>query len=232
MRRQMNSFESVLIVDDDPIIRTVLRGYFQGLSVDNIQDAADGAAAANLVRDFSGSFDVVVTDLSMPEQDGIQLLRSLHDEGFQGDVVIASGRDASIIETAKSLAKGHNLNLRGCISKPLTKPKLDQVFRATRTSKAPAPLNDALDAGSLSRLFTEHGIVPYFQPKVSVRTGKIVGAEALVRGEHQDFGHLGASQIVTAARSYNMMGALTDIMIRKALEQLSLWLRQGIDLQT
>ena len=226
----MTPYGDVLIVDDDPIVRAVLRGYFEALPVKSVQDAADGAAAADIVRTFAGSFDLIVTDLSMPDEDGIQLLRRLHDQGFCGDVVIASGRDASIIETAQSLANGHSLKVRGCISKPLTKSKLDQVFLTDAASKAPARQPDALGADTLSRLYKEQGIVPYFQPKIAVRTGKIIGAEALVRGEHEEFGHLGAYQLITAARAHKMMGELTDIMARKALEQLSHWQDQGIAL--
>ncbi len=226
----MNSYGDVLIVDDDPIVRTVLRGYFDSISAGSVQDAGDGATAANIVRDFPGSFDLIVTDLSMPDEDGVQLLRRLHDQGFRGDVVIASGRDRSIIETAHSLAKGHSLKVRGCISKPLTRCKLDEVFLNDKTPNAPTKHPVELDADTLSLLCTEQRFTPYFQPKIGLRTGKIVGAEALVRAEHEELGYLGAYQLVTAARVHNMMGELTDIMARKAFDQLSLWQGQGINL--
>lgn len=226
----MNAYGDVLIVDDDPIVRTVLRGYFDGLSAKSIHDAADGASAAGMVRDFDGSFDLIVTDLSMPNEDGIQLLRTLHDHKFEGDVVIASGRDGAIIETAESLAKGHNLKVLGCVSKPFTKRKLDDVFLSDDAPKPSCKHPDSLDADTLQRLYDDGGVVPYFQPKIAARTGKIVGAEALVRGEHEELGHLGAYQLVTAARAHNMMGELTDIMMRKAFEQLSLWQGQDIEL--
>lgn len=226
----MTTFRNVLIVDDDPIVRTVLRGYFQGLSVLNIQEACDGATAGDLVQDLGGGFDLIVTDLSMPDEDGIQLLRRLHALGFRGDVVIVSGRDTSIIATAQSLAKGQNLHVRGCISKPLTKGKLDDVFLADAVQKPSTRNPDLLDQPSLERLLRDDAIVPYFQPKVALRTGKIVGAEALVRAEHADLGHLGAFPLISAARLHNKMGELTDIMARKALSQVSAWQAQGISL--
>ncbi len=226
----MKLYHNILIVDDDAIVRTVLRGYFEGLAVKSIHDAADGAAAGRMIRDNDEAFDLIVTDLSMPDEDGIQLLRRLHSQGFRGDVVIVSGRDASIIKTAQSLAKGHNLKVRGYISKPLTKGKLDDVFLADKAAKVPSALPDMLDEVTLTRLFKEDGIVPYFQPKVSLRTGKIVGAEALVRAVHEELGHLGAFPLITAARAHKMMGELTDIMTRKALTQLSTWQRQGMTL--
>ncbi len=224
----MNAYGDVLIVDDDAIVCAALRAYLEALPVGAVHEAPDGATAAEIVRGHSGSFDLIVTDLSMPDEDGIQFLRRLHDHGFRGDVVIASGRDGAIIETARSLAQGHNLRLRGCISKPLTKPKLDAVFLAETTPAAPAGPAQTLDAGTLSRLYKTGGIVPYFQPQIAVRTGKIVGAEALVRGEDEELGHLGAYELVSAGRAHNMMGELTDIMARKTFEQLSSWQRQGL----
>ncbi len=226
----MRAYENVLIVDDDAIVRTVLRGYFEGLSAKHIQDAADGATAAAAVRDFEGSFDLIVTDLSMPDEDGIQLLRRLNSTEFRGDVVIVSGRDTSIIETAISLAKGHHLQVLGCICKPLTKRKLDEVFLASKPSSAPFCAPDMLEAALMRRLFDEDAIVPYFQPKVAVRTGKIVGAEALVRADHDELGHLGAFPLIEAARGHKMMDELTDIMTRKALNQLSVWHKRGLTL--
>lgn len=224
----MTTFRNVLLVDDDPIVRTVLRGYFQGLGVLNIQEASDGATAGHLVQALDGAFDLIVTDLSMPDEDGIQLIRRLHDYGFRGDMVIVSGRDMSIIATAQSLAKGHNLRVRGCISKPLTKGKLDEIFLTEGAQKSHANLPDLLDVASLARLFDDEAIVPYFQPKIAVRTGKIVGAEALVRAEHAQLGHLGAFPLITAARTHQMMDQLTDVMTRKALKQISVWQTQNM----
>ncbi len=226
----MNTYKRVLIVDDDVIVRTMLRGYFEALAASTIEEATDGATAARMMSAQHQPFDLIVTDLSMPEEDGIQFFRRLQSQGYRGDLVIVSGRDSSIITTAKNLAEGQNLKVRGTIGKPLTRAKLDEVF-ADRPARAPAPAAPAtLDAATLSRLFRDGCVVPYFQPKISVRTGKIVGAEALVRGEHETLGKLGAFQIIKAARRYNMMGELTDVMVDKALAQISTWQDQGMDL--
>ncbi|HET9187604.1 MAG TPA: response regulator transcription factor [Acidothermaceae bacterium] len=65
---------TVLVVDDEPHIRTVLRGYLEadGFAV---ADAADGEAALAAVRDHSP--DLVLLDVMLPGIDGVEVLRQL-----------------------------------------------------------------------------------------------------------------------------------------------------------
>ncbi len=226
----MATYRSILIVDDDPIVRSLLRSYFASLFVKNIYDAADGSVAAEIVRDHLDALDLVITDLNMPGIDGVQFLRNLHDIGFRGDLVIASGESEAILKTAGSLAAGRDLQVRGCISKPLTKNNLDEIFLTDRPTAAPARIRQTIDAVVLAGIINEAGIVPYFQPKVDVRTRKIVGAEALVRGEDKSLGHLGAHQLIPAAREHGLMRDLTNVMITKVLKQQRAWNDRGIEL--
>ena len=65
---------TVLVVDDEPHIRTVLRGYLEadGFAV---TDAADGEAALAAVRDHPP--DLVLLDVMLPGIDGVEVLRQL-----------------------------------------------------------------------------------------------------------------------------------------------------------
>ena len=64
----------VLVVDDEPHIRTVLRGYLQADGFE-VAEAADGAAALAAMRDQPP--DVVLLDVMMPGIDGLEVLRQL-----------------------------------------------------------------------------------------------------------------------------------------------------------
>ena len=64
----------VLVVDDEPHIRTVLRGYLQADGFE-VAEAADGVAALAAMRDQSP--DLVLLDVMMPGIDGLELLRQL-----------------------------------------------------------------------------------------------------------------------------------------------------------
>lgn len=70
----MTEREKILIVDDEPQIRRVLRA---GLSAKDyeVRTAADGISGIETFHDWSP--DLIITDLQMPEADGIELTREI-----------------------------------------------------------------------------------------------------------------------------------------------------------
>ena len=80
----------ILVVDDDPKIRSVLgRGLrFEGYDV---QLAADGQEALQLARETP--FDLVVLDLTMPRMDGLEVCRRLR-RGVSTPILMLTARDA------------------------------------------------------------------------------------------------------------------------------------------
>jgi len=80
----------VLIVDDEMIVRhavqTLIR--WDGSRFEHAGSAANGAAALELVRKTGA--DIVITDIKMPEMDGLELIKRLTEEGFGGEVLVLS----------------------------------------------------------------------------------------------------------------------------------------------
>jgi EAL domain-containing protein (putative c-di-GMP-specific phosphodiesterase class I) len=68
----------------------------------------------------------------------------------------------------------------------------------------------------------------YYQPKVSIHTGQICGAEALVRWQHPTRGLLLPGQFLPAVENSGLIVPLTDQVIHKALAAVRQWRRQGI----
>lgn len=66
--------QRILIVDDDPSIRRTLQIALSNAGYNVIQ-ARDGSEAMRLWRDHGG--DLVITDLHMPEKDGIETIMEL-----------------------------------------------------------------------------------------------------------------------------------------------------------
>ena len=93
-------------------------------------------------------------------------------------------------------------------------------------------LNQA--AVTLMRLSTELKLalerdefVLYYQPKVCASSLRIVGAEALLRWEHPERGHLGPGAFLPAAETLGRMNAIGDWTLRAASRQLSEWKSAG-----
>lgn len=80
----------LLCEDDDLIASGIVAGLgAQGLTVDRV---ASAAAAQAMLQ--AASFDVMVLDLGLPDEDGLKLLRRLRQQGETLPVLILTARDA------------------------------------------------------------------------------------------------------------------------------------------
>jgi DNA-binding NtrC family response regulator len=71
---------------------------------------------------------VLALDLSMPELNGIDLLRLLQENGFEGRVLIISGHDDWMRASAGRLAEARGLKVVGDMQKPLDTGRLRQLL--------------------------------------------------------------------------------------------------------
>jgi DNA-binding response OmpR family regulator len=94
-----------LIVDDDPEFRRLLQ---RGLAADDVSvTAAESAEAAlEALRTIPrGHFDLVVLDVTMPGQSGLELLAALREQGRRVPVVFVTAR-GDVAEKVEGLAAG------------------------------------------------------------------------------------------------------------------------------
>ena len=68
----------------------------------------------------------------------------------------------------------------------------------------------------------------YYQPKVDMRSGKVVGAEALVRWPHEEQGMIGPDVFIPMAEKSGLINALGDFVLEQACQQHSLWRKMGL----
>jgi DNA-binding NtrC family response regulator len=91
-----------LVVDDDPVIRTVVANYLRQQGHD-VHEAGDGVDALDSVRQTPP--DVVVTDLGMPRLDGLGLLHALSKSDPDLPAVVLTAHD-SVGEMIQSIREG------------------------------------------------------------------------------------------------------------------------------
>jgi CheY-like chemotaxis protein len=105
----------LLIVDDEPAIAEMIGSVAsaRGYAVTTTSDAAAFLAAAALAP------DVIVLDLSLPDTDGVELLRHLAEGGCRAKILIVSGFDERVLETSGRLGAALGLDVAGTLNKPI-----------------------------------------------------------------------------------------------------------------
>lgn len=110
----------VLIVDDEPLLREELQESLE-LEDYDVETAECVPDAIEQLKDLQ--FSAVVTDLKMPKVGGLELIRHLKENNFDGTVVVVSGHGA---ESSREEAMA--LGAVACFSKPLDIDALIEVI--------------------------------------------------------------------------------------------------------
>jgi len=87
----------------------------------------------------------------------------------------------------------------------------------------------ALDT-DLRKAISENSLNLAYQPKIDLRTNKIVGVEALLRWTHNEHGFIPPDHFIPIAEQSSLINEVTDWVLNTALLQKSQWKEQGIEL--
>jgi diguanylate cyclase (GGDEF)-like protein/PAS domain S-box-containing protein len=82
----------------------------------------------------------------------------------------------------------------------------------------------------IRRALAAEQFVLYYQPKVNMRTGKVVGAEALIRWQHPERGLLPPGMFLPVMEDHPLAVELGDWVIESALKQMESWQAEGLEL--
>ncbi|HJR71073.1 MAG TPA: EAL domain-containing response regulator [Gammaproteobacteria bacterium] len=186
--------------------------------------APSSATFVQLLESFQPS--LIVMDLSLPDADGVELLRSLASRACPANVVLMSAGDERVLAAAHDVGLSHGLAMCGTLAKPVPVAELK--------TKLAAMLHESpqVDVEDLRRGIASGELVPYYQPKASlVQNGWVVdGVEALARWQHPRLGLVMPNEFIPLAEQSGLIGELTDAMLRAALLQVRSWQQQGLRL--
>ena len=117
----------ILIVDDFPTMRRIIKNLLKDLGFENVDEAEDGAMGLEKLR--NGNFEFVVSDWNMPNMDGLEMLKAIRADATLSKLpvlmVTAEAKKENIIAAAQAGANGY-------VVKPFTaatlEEKLNKIF--------------------------------------------------------------------------------------------------------
>ena len=124
----------LLLIDDEP----ALAAFVASAAQESGYQASIGTNEGDFRRQFHEQRpDAVALDLGMPGMDGVELLRFLAGASFGGPVLIISGFDRRVLDSAFRLGQALGLRMVGPLEKPTRLEELEEVLREVRPAPAP-----------------------------------------------------------------------------------------------
>lgn len=226
-----------LVVEDDEIQREALVVQLEDLGALHVAAADNGRSGLAAFLAAEPAVDVIISDLQMPEMDGVEFIRRVGDTGRPVGIVLASAVDAAVLGAVENMAAAYGIPLLGTLPKPVLPEHLARLFdgggpgpgaaaaAAQARATTPAPTADEVRTALAGGAFE-----PWFQPKIELASGRIRGFEAVARwrrGEGQGF--VGPDVFIPLMEAHGLIDALTLAIVAQAAQACRRWRAAGQD---
>jgi EAL domain-containing protein (putative c-di-GMP-specific phosphodiesterase class I) len=211
----------LLVVDDDQGIGRLIKRVAEGSGFDVVV-REDPRVLGKTARSWHPA--IIIIDLQMPGVDGIELLRDLAADRSSAQVILASGVDGKVLESALQLGRERGLSMAGMLEKPIRLETLRELLGTVKPIAQSLLATDLAEAIAADQLFLE------YQPKLDCRLGRISGVEALVRWRHPSLGIVRPDQFIALAEETDLIHRLTDWVVASAARQAAAWRHENLAL--
>ncbi len=228
-----NSTIKILVLDDDPFALKLLTRMLENSGCTAVSTCDNGCAALELIDRQGVHPNLILLDLNMPEMDGVEFVRHLVEHRYTGSLILSSGEDEQMLLAAEKLVLAHKIPILGSLRKPVKPEGLAALIKKwTPPYQDHAPAANLIRSAEDLRAAIANGeLVNYYQPKVSLSTGRVVGVETLVRWNHPRDGMVLPAKFIGVAESHGLIKDLTRMVLTDALAQLKVWQQTGLSLQ-
>lgn len=216
-----------LVVDDDADQRFLLAATLAKMGMTRVAEASSGREALAMLGRDGGGYDIVVTDLQMPDTDGMELVRRIGQRRLPVSVILVTALAGDVLQSAATMTQAYGVAILGTVEKPatretlfalLTRREVREPATAPRSARDYSPTTDEVLHGFAGAQFE-----PFFQPVQELATGRIVGAEALARWRHPIHGVLGPEVFLPPLVRAGLLDELSWIMLALSAMEARRW---------
>jgi len=115
----------LLLIDDEPALAEFLATAARESGFEPVVTAEDGQFREEFL---AARPNMVALDLGMPGMDGVELIRFLAEQDFRSPVLIVSGFDRRVLESAFRLGEALGLSMAGPLEKPVRLEQLETLL--------------------------------------------------------------------------------------------------------
>lgn len=210
-----------LIVDKDHDFQRIAPAALDDLGFESIHVVSDGNDAIATVSAKPEAFDLILCGLQVSDMDGIMVIRELGKLGYKGQVIIVSNQDAILRESVFQMGKLANLNMKGTLSKALFADGIRHLIECE--SQTTVGTCHAIERHQLLHALDAKQLVPFFQPKIDLRTNRVSGFEVLCRHIGEDGKVSAPMPYIKSAMACSLIGSLTKLMIEQVIDKAAGW---------
>ena len=124
----------LLLIDDEPVLAEYMADAAAGCGFTPVVTSDDSQFREEFIANRP---DVVALDLGMPGMDGVELIRFLADQDYRSPVLIVSGFDRRVLESAFRLGEALGLSMAGPLEKPVRLEQLEAMLNQLKATLVP-----------------------------------------------------------------------------------------------
>jgi len=220
----------ILVIDDDEDIGEFIASAAEIMDVSCI--------VTTKVKDFLAALNPDITllmvDLMIPEIDGVELLRVLGKQQFKNNIILMSGADKRVLETAENLSHSLGLSVVGILQKPFRLAELEAILKihsmhvTKSVQQQQTAIAQTITKKDLQLAIERDEFVIYYQPQIEIATNKVAGLEALMRWQNSKWGLIAPDKFIGLAESFGLIDQLGWLVIKRSLNEVKQFASQFV----
>ena len=213
------ALQRILVIDDESDVGEFVDAAAQGMGF----ECTTTMDAATFLEALTPDTTLILLDLMMPEFDGIELLRLLSERKCKAGIVLMSGVGKRTMESASQLAGTLGLSIVGQLQKPFRLAELEEVLKRQAeplplpTVKKEPPI---ILREELLHAIEHNEFVLHYQPQIDIKTGLVIGVEALVRWQHPERGLIFPDDFIGRMEEAGLIDELGWAVVSRGLSEV------------